>query len=81
MDIIDEISLRAEKAADQLVFDIIYIPGEYEFEDRFKAENKELAIFCYGVTEESALLSAKQEATAKLMNQPAKVERLIKHIG
>lgn len=80
MDILKKIETKAEAAAKLLVFDLIYLSGEEEVDDRFRAENKDLAIYCYGSSEESAVASARKEAVAKLVKNPGLVEKILKQL-
>jgi hypothetical protein len=79
MDIFNRIDEKSRKAAENIHFDLQYIPGLDEDLDVYCAYHEEMSIFCYGPTKESALSAARQEAAARIVDNDELMTMLLKN--
>lgn len=75
MKILDKINKIVKKAAEDVEFEITYIPGITEEDDQYKAVNEKLSITCYGSSEKEALENARIAAEAFFLENHSKAYR------
>jgi hypothetical protein len=79
MDIFNRIHEKAKQAAQNIHFDLQYIPGLDEDLDTYCAFHEAMSIFCYGPTKEAAMQAARTEAAARIVDDDELMTLLIKN--
>ena len=79
MNIFDRINDKSKQAAQNIHFDLQYIPGMDEDLDVYCAYHEAMSIFCYGPTKDEAMIAARIEAAARLMDNDELMTLLIKN--